>query len=172
MKSIGKNLILLLIILLLTGCNVADVKPNRNDEKKIQSEKEYVKEKGQYIVECIINKDKEGMKTVFSKHTAEICDLDEEIEDFFTFFEGNITSYDEPNDYGGGYILKDGEYVEKEVGGRMKNIKTDTGAEYYLFFSSYQVCKKNKDYEGVEYILIVNETDKDNKKQLYIGDME
>ena len=163
---------ILSVILLLTACNIADEKIDGNDESKRQYEIEYVTEKGQYIMECVMNKDKEGVKKVFSKHVTEICNLDKEIDDLFMFFDGEIISYDDPKEHGGGYILSDGEYVEKEVGGRVNNIKTDTGRKYYLFFSSYQVCRNNKDYEGVEYILIVDEADKENKTKLYIGSIE
>lgn len=172
MRRIGKITIMLVGVLLLTGCSIADIKSSENDESKKQSEMEYVTENGEYIMSCMINKDKEGLKTVFSKHTAENCNLDGEIEEFFMFFKGDIISYDEPHEYGGGYLLRDGEYIEKEVGGQVKNIKTNTGESYYLFFSAYQVYKNNKDYEGVEYILIVNETDEENKTKLYIGAIE
>ena len=172
MQIISKITMILSVMLLLTACNMTDEKTDGNDESKRQYEIEYVTEKGQHIMECVVNNDKEGVKKVFSKHVAEICNLDKEIDDLFMFFDGKIISYGEPKEYGGGYILRDGEYVEKEVGGRVNNIKTDTGGNYYLFFSSYQVYKKNKDYEGVEYILIVDEADKENKTKLYIGAIE
>ena len=43
-----------------------------------------------------MNKDKEGLKSVFSKHIEETHDLDKEIDEFFEFIDGNIISYDEP----------------------------------------------------------------------------
>ena len=91
-----------------------------NDESKRQYEIEYVTEKGQYIMECVMNKYKEGVKKVFSKHVTEICNLDKEIDDLFMFFDGEIISYDDPKEHGGMYYL----------------------------FSSYQVYRNNKDYEG------------------------
>ena len=115
-----KNLkIMLLIVLTLTGCSFMD------GEEEYQSPMEYATEQSEYIMECIVNKDKEGLKSVFSKHIAQTHDLDKEIDEFFAFIDGEIVSYDEPEGYEGGYTMKDGEYTEKELGGRIRNIRTD-----------------------------------------------
>ena len=48
-----------------------------------------------------MNKDKEGLKSVFSNHIEETHDLDKEIDEFFEFIDGNIISYDEPEGHEG-----------------------------------------------------------------------
>ena len=43
-------------------------------------------------MECVVNKNKEGLKSVFSKYIAETHDLDKEIDEFFEFIDGEIIS--------------------------------------------------------------------------------
>ena len=92
--------VVLLIMIGLTGCSFADKDAEINE--KYQSPKEYATEQSEYIMECIINKNKEGLKSVFSKHIAETHDLDKEIDEFFEFIDGEIVSHGDPEGYEGG----------------------------------------------------------------------
>ena len=120
-------------------------------------------------MECIVNKDKEGLKSVFSKHIAQTHDLDKEIDEFFKFIDGEIISYDEPEGYEGGYTRKDGEYTEKELGGRIRNVKTNKDNKYYISYKSFYINKNNEDYLGVDYIIITNQTNNKEDEQIIIG---
>ena len=135
----------------------------------------YIKRTGISVVlpvrkkECIVNKDKEGLKSVFSKHIAETHDLDKEIDEFLEFIDGKIVSYDEPTGYEGSYEMRAGEYYKKELGGDTKNIVTDAEKKYHIGFLSYQIYEKDEDYIGVDIIAITEVTDEVNGESVYIG---
>ena len=159
-----KNLkIMLLIVLTLTGCSFMD------GEEEYQSPMEYATEQSEYIMECIVNKDKEGLKSVFSKHIAQTHDLDKEIDEFLEFIDGKIISYDEPTGYEGSYEMRAGEYYKKELGGDTKNIVTDAEKKYHIGFLLYQIYEKDEDYIGVDIIAITEVTDEVNGESVYIG---
>jgi len=142
--------ILLLAVIMLTGCSYVEKKSN------YQSPLEIATEQSEYIMECIVNKDKEGLKSVFSKHIAETHDLDKEIDEFFNFIDGEIISYDAPEGNEGGYTRKDGEYTEKVLNGYIRKIETDNKKHYEIISNSYYIYKNNKEYEGVFYLSIIN----------------
>ena len=145
------------------GCSL------KNKDEDYQPPLEIATEQSEYIMECIVNKDKEGLKSIFSKHVAETHDLDEEIDELFEFIDGEIISYDTPEGNEGGYTRRDGEYTEKELNGHTENIKTDNGKIYRVGFMMYQICKSNPDFVGVDLIVIADKTDKKNVEYRYIG---
>ena len=159
-----KNLkIMLLIVLTLTGCSFMD------GEEEYQTPKEYATEQAEYIMECIVNQDKEGLKSVFSKYISETHDLDKEIDEFFEFIDGEIVSYDEPVGREGGASLAYGEYREKELYGHTENIITDTGKKYHVSFMMYQIYETNPDYVGVDLITVTDKTSIEDGERKYIG---
>jgi len=144
---------ILLVMVVLTGCSL--INKDEDEKEEYQSPMEYSTEQSEYIMECIVNKDKEGLKSVFSKQVSKTHDLDKEIDEFFQFIDGEIVSYDEPEGSMGGGRKKDGEYVERTTGGQIENIKTDEGKTYEISFFTYWVCRDSEDREGVDSILII-----------------
>ena len=71
----------MLVSLMLMGCSL------KNKDEDYQPPLEIATEQSEYIMECVVNKDKEGLKSVFSKHIAETHDLDKEIDEFFKFID-------------------------------------------------------------------------------------
>ena len=113
---------------------------------------------GEEIMEYVVNKDKEGLKSMFSEYVSQTHDLDKEIDEFFAFIDGEIISYDEPDG--------DETYVEqspaegkikKQLGGIVYNVRTTTGRNYTISFSSYYVYNTNKDKIGIEILGILDE---------------
>ena len=152
-------------VLMLTGCSYID------REEDYQPPLEIATEQSEYIMECVVNKDKEGLKSVFSKYISETHDLDKEIDEFFAFIDGEIVSYDEPEGNEGGYTRRDGEYTEKELNGYINNIRTDKGRKYVISFLMYQIYKSNKDRVGVDIITISDVTDEECIVQVHIGNI-
>ena len=136
LKQLG---IALIVMFVFVGCSF--INEDKEQKKEGKSPMEYATEQSEYIMECIVNKDKEGLKSVFSKHIAQTHDLDKEIDEFFKFIDGEIISYDEPEGYEGGYTRKDGEYTEKELQGRIRNIRTDKKKVYNVSIFIYQINK-------------------------------
>jgi len=163
MKRLG---FILLAGLVLMGCNYI----YRN--KDYQTPEEYATEQSEYIMKCVVNKDKEGLKSVFSKHIAETHDLDNEIDEFFGFIDGEIISYDEPVGRESGASMENGEYIERRLNGWTKNIMTGTGKKYHISFMIYQIYKEDEDKVGVKRITIIDKTDEENKTEKHIGDAE
>lgn len=155
--------ITLIVILSLIGCSFI------YEDEDYQTPEEYATEQSEYIIECVVNKDKEGLKAVFSKHISETHDLDKEIDEFFEFIDGEIASYDEPEGRECGGIIYYGECRERELNGWTENIMTDTGKKYRISFMMYQICKSNPDYVGVELITITDKTDTKDGERRYIG---
>ena len=147
--------VVLLLMVVLTGCSFINKDEDKKEEN--QTPKEYATEQSEYIMECIVNKDKEGLKSVFSKHIAETHDLDKEIDEFFKFIDGEIISYDEPEGHEGGYTMRDGVYTEKKLLGDINNIITDNGKKYSISFMSYYIYDSNKDKVGVACIGVIDE---------------
>ena len=165
-NGLKRLVILLLAVIMLTGCSYVEKKKNYQPPLEIATEQ------SEYIMECVVNKDKEGLKSVFSKHIAETHDLDKEIDEFFEFIDGKIVTYDEPVGREGGAIIYYGEYREKELYGWTENIMTDTGKKYSISFMIYQVHKNNEDKVGVNRITINDETNPNVLLQSHIGDIE
>ena len=165
-NDLKRLVILLLTALMLTGCSYIDKKRNYQPPLEIATEQ------SEYIMECIVNKDKEGLKSVFSKYISETHDLDKEIDEFFAFIDGEIVSYDEPEGNEGGYTRRDGEYTEKKLYGWTENVKTNSRRKYSISFMMYQIYRNDEDRVGVNRITINDETNVDVLLQKHIGDRE
>ena len=152
-NNLKRLVILFLAVLMLTGCSYID------GDEDYQPPLEIATEQSKYIMECIVNKDKEGLKSVFSKHIAQTHDLDKEIDEFFEFIDGEIVSHGEPEGYEGGYKMRDGGYTEKVLTGKISNIQTNKGDDYSVRIRMYSIYKENSDHVGVSIINIVNEGD-------------
>lgn len=82
----------------------------------------------------------------------------------FDFIDGDIVSYDEPEDYHNGATTTplDG-YVKRSFGSDIKNIHTSTGKVYSLGHDVYMVFKDKPDYVGVYNITVFDETQYDSE---------
>ena len=156
MAGLKKFMIMLLAVLVLTGCSAT----NKTDEKKEEYETPVMmaRRQGKEIMEYVLNKDKEGLKSMFSKYILETHDLDNEIDEFFEFIDGEIISYDEPDgdDRGGQYSPNESKRIRK-LGGNVNNIKTDKGKTYSISFLTYYIYNSNKDKVGVDVIGVIDE---------------
>ena len=140
---------------LLQGCTKEDGNKG-TEEKEYETPLMMSRRQGEEIIEYVVNKDKEGLKSVFSKHISETHNLDKEIDEFFEFIDGEIVSYDTPEGSMGGGRKRDGEYVERTTGGQIENIITSTGNKYMISFMTYYICEENKDKEGVSVLGVVD----------------
>lgn len=111
------------------------------------------------LAEAIKNKDKEKMKSVFSKNAIkEAKTLDKDIEELFGFVKGDVVSYGRTK-YSG--MMSDSTYdygKEKTMISPCFTLKTDE-AKYYL---GIQQCAKDdfdRDNEGIIYFCIINAED-------------
>ncbi|MFI3168957.1 MAG: DUF5104 domain-containing protein [Faecalibacterium sp.] len=82
-----------------------------------------------------------------------------EFEGLAEFFDGEIISYDNPNDYIQGSSSTDGELVEQTIAGKIYNIQTTSGKTYRMYVESYSVYENNKDFLGITNLVFYCEDD-------------
>ena len=68
----------------------------QNQEKEYDSPHLVAKQQSEDILECILNEDVEGLKSLFCPKFQNTHNLDDEIEELFRFISGEIISYDTP----------------------------------------------------------------------------
>ena len=142
---------------LLQGCTKEDGNKG-TEEKENETPSMMAKRQGEEIMGYVVKKDKEGLKSVFSKYVSDTHNLDKEIDEFFEFIDGEIVSYDEPDgDQTGGHYSSDESRRIRELGGKIKNIKTDKGKTYSISFMAYYVYNPNKDKVGIDGIGVIDE---------------
>jgi hypothetical protein len=109
------------------------------------------------VMEYIKDGDIESLKNLFCLTIQETHDLDKEIAEALEFIDGEIISHDEPHGITGDAKVRDGEWIELGLSGRISNIVTDTGYIYRIRFHSHAIYKANNDNVGITYIRILSE---------------
>ena len=159
------RLLKLLVVLMvsicvsLMGCSRVDNKENnRVEEAEYETPLMMARRQGGEIIEYVVNKDKEGLKSMFSKYVTQNHDLDKEIDEFFEFIDGEIVSYDEPDgDETYGVHSKDESKRIRKLEGWIKTIKTSKGRNYSIYFNNYYLYNPNKDKVGMDAIGVIDE---------------
>lgn len=165
------------ICVLLQGCTKEENKDDDVEEKEYETPLMMARRQGEEIMEYVVNKDKEGLKSMFSKHVTQNHDLDKEIDEFFEFIDGEIVSYDnaEHSSGGGSYSSDESKRIRK-LGGKVGNIKTDKGRTYSINFMLYYLYNPNKDKVGMYAIGVIDEDSWEGEipyrtvKKYWIGD--
>lgn len=134
--------LLLFWVLFVTALTIAGGCGNENYKTPDQQAKEMQVQ----IMECFKNKDKEKLKSLFSKYAIDNCNLDKQIDEAFDFIDGEIISYDEP------FPSACGSLDKKSYGAETENIKTDKGAEYSIGFQGWLTNNEKSDEVGVMFI--------------------
>ena len=118
-----------LMLVLLAGCGIISCEPEPTD-------RQLVMQRVEQVISAINNKDKSGLKALFSDQAClEEPNIDEQIDELFSFFEVEITSWD----------YKGGSGSEK-INGRERtwNLVSDFGVctneeEYTFYLSDWAV---------------------------------
>ncbi|OPX45079.1 hypothetical protein CLHUN_09660 [Ruminiclostridium hungatei] len=163
---------LILGMLFLSSCSLGGLRTemlNRDsDETKANARLEQV-------IEAIKSKDKDALKSLFSKKALEeAVDFDSSMNDFFDFFQGKVDSWEKPsgpkvsetNDYG---------HVKKEVSSYYY-VNTDK-QKYFFLLRDYPVDTDHPDNVGLYLLLVVKSEDEEkiwdgDQKILYDGDQK
>ena len=148
-KRIFITLTALLILSQLASCGF-----HRGHRKEYKTPSRQAAELQTKIMDCFVNKDRETLKGFFSKYTMEQCpEIEEQIEEAFTFLDGSIVSYDEPDGDAAG------SYDDKSYGADTDHILTERGTEYWITFNGRLTSLRDENQVGVLYIKVVNVTE-------------
>jgi hypothetical protein len=139
--------ILIILTLLLTSCNPVSYFDWDDNAERVACE----------VIEYLDKGDREKLKDMFCNYTIENTkNLDDQIEDVISCFEGNVTNV--------GKILISGEdaiegfrfiYIRSSI--HVLHIETDNGKNYEMAIHTYLLNVKDKNKEGISLIKI-NET--------------
>lgn len=134
-------LIIIVAFLCFSSCGT----PQIFDEtfEKSDPDNLYVKNMSQEIVRCFDEKDAESLKELFSSDIQDEYDLDSQIEYAFSLYNGKSQSYYVTEKRWEGTII-DGTFYDKYFTPRIKNIVTDEGMTYSIYYLTYYI------YEGDE----------------------
>jgi len=157
--------LILIISLSLCSCSLGGTNMlgglNNNDQSTANAQMDKV-------LEAIKNKDKDALKSMFSKKAvAESGNIDNSIDQLFDFFQGNFVSYNDWNAV----------YTEDTInnGDRQKilestyDVKTSK-ATYRFAIEEYAQDTADSDNVGVCSIYIINMEDDTNPQFAYWGD--
>ena len=150
-----KMLLLTVIVLLFSsftlGCGNMFNRYIEDDDKKAE-------ETLQRVLDAIENKDKDTLKTVFSKKSLnETADMDSNIDNIFDFFQGQAGLLDEGTlgtDESFEYGLKLKRYVYRAV-------VIINQERYFFFLLEYPVDKEEPDNVGLYTLFITKEENRE-----------
>lgn len=119
----------------------------------------FVNKTSNSVIECIIDEDTDALSKMFCEYIQEEHDLEAECLGLMEFLDGEIISYDAPDDSIQGNSKIDGELVQQSLTGNISNIKTDTGKTYRMYLEYYSVYKDNDQYIGFTNMVFCCEDD-------------
>lgn len=170
MRKFIVTLILILSMLLLSSCTIGG---SRTEMLNRSSDDTVANAQLEHVIEAIKSKDKDTVKSLFSKQAlSEAVDFEDSMNDLFDFFQGNVDSWKkssgptvfESNDHG---------HKKKEICSYYY-VNTDK-QKYFFLLQGYSVDTDHPDNVGLYMVLVVKAEDEKNiydgnKKILYNGD--
>lgn len=172
MQKIIISSILILSMLLLSSCTIGGSRTgilNKNkDDKKAAIRLERV-------IEAIKNKDKNALKSIFSKQALEEADdFDSKVDDLFNFFQGEVVSWKKPS---GPTVFESNDHGhEKKEVSSYYYVNTDK-QKYFFLLRDYPVDTDHSDNVGLYMLLVVKAEDEEKiydggQKILYDGNQK
>lgn len=166
MKKIIIMVILVLLVLTLSSCFLKFPLIPKKD-----IDHEYADRQLSALLEAMVNKDRDSLKSLFSKNTlASVQNIDQQIENLFTYFKGTNPSFDEseaPHD-----IEEAFEYGERQVVvGSSYDVSTSETI-YRISFKACRVDTVHKDNVGIWSVYIILFQDDDYPEHAYWADGE
>lgn len=136
---------LILVIFFASGCQVID----RVAEAYEKFDTRAQRREAAGIIDAVRENDIQGIKELLCTKTREKNDIDEEIQKFIDFVEGDILSYDESirihsEEYGVGAQSDYHKYRWT-----VEDIRTDAGITYEMNITEYSVNEKEPGLQGI-----------------------
>lgn len=128
-----------------------------NSKKEFVPPEEIARRQSEVIINSVKRNDPQALKGVFCSALKNKDNLDNEINDFFKFIDGEIVSHDPPWGYTDTEKIRPLETILLGASGKIRKIVTDHGVTYTISFCSYQINKGHDEYIGVFSLSIFNE---------------
>lgn len=152
--SVAKLIALVGTLSIKIGKDIIETRIGLKEPTEYVTPDEEAKIQAETILKVLINKDPEPVKTIFCERAGEKFDLDSELKNFIGFIDGNIVSYEIWGNAGGGSTRTGEGWIEHELHGGIRNIKTDTRKTYEVWFQSFDIQKDHPNAIGVTYLRI------------------
>lgn len=147
------SVFLILICFLFSGCSFLSNTPSSTEMAKS-------------VLKCFDNDDVEGLKSLFCEEIlSNINNLDEQIEEAFTFYQGTAISKG-PIGSSSEKKYRQGKIVEYSAEPYIADIKTDSGKEYDILVYTYTVNEDKPERVGVYLISVYT---RDENDELILG---
>lgn len=137
---------LLIFINSLAGCMI--VKDNDKNESY---------NKCLEILHCFDEKDAEALKRLFCQRIQDDSNIDKEIEEAYTLYNGKSKSF--KFNFCGGISgsWRNGKAIDEHISPNIEKIKTDSDDVYLICYHEYLTYVKDETCVGITYIRIFNE---------------
>lgn len=152
-------LIILFVSLCLSGCGISQIFDETFEE--LDSDNLYVENMSQEIVRCFDEKDAESLKELFSYNIQGEYDLDSQIESAFNLYNGKSQSYYVTEKSWEGSI-RDGVFYDKHFTPKIKDIVTDEGMTYSIYYLTYYIYEEDERRIGITALGLMS----DNQTEL------
>ena len=139
-----------------------------NDDKKANARLEQV-------IEAVKNKDKDVLRSMFSKQAlSESDDFDGSIDDLFAFFQGEVISWKKPS---GPTVFESNDHGHKKKEVSSYYYVNTEKQEYFFLLRDYPVDTEHTNNVGLYMLLVVKAEDEEkiwdeDQKILYDGDQK
>lgn len=154
--SIDVNLVVEMGI--VTPENAMAMIRSRQLTEESNKEKEYILPVSEEILRCLVEKDMNALKELFSEDRQDSINLDEVFEYFICDEFVNAEIRDSA---GGGSSWSNGERVEWNVTPEIRNIeviiydeKGNAITQYYSIYYKLQIVSEDKSLEGIQFIIL------------------
>jgi hypothetical protein len=157
MKKI--NIMKFILLLIITSISMSLISCNSALKAMgYKSDKEIADSYFQSIIDSIENKDKEGLKKMFSTSALnEAKDIDSQIDYIMDFFKGDIVSFEGGPGVESSSSHDGGQAVENNYD---YTVETDKG-KYFIFFKYISKDTYNSENVGLYMLQVINEKDKE-----------
>lgn len=156
MKKIISIILLCAVLCTLSGCN--QINGVADDIIWDLKAPDIANEQAGIILDCLKTGDSEKLEALFCKNVSSSHDLKTEIAEAIEFIDGNIIDDGKWSGMAsGGKSIDNGKTTKLNIHPSIWDIKTDTGKEYDITFTSYLIYEKDSNYVGMTHVHVWSE---------------
>jgi len=155
MKKSLKIFLIILVTLCFSSCQISQYEVQGLSIK--DKTKSACYDKSVEILRCFDEKDAEGLKSLFCRHSQENPNIYKEIEGAFDFYKGKSVSFEFKYRGGVAGSWRDGKAVDEHVNPKIENIITDEEKIFHIVYEDYLIYSADKKNVGITFMLLYDE---------------